>query len=83
MSVFWNATFNFWQLLVAFVINGVIPPAIITSFFYYRLEYMESEDDTPPKFKGVKELDIKFEATSYLILIEKTRFLNLEQTRAC
>ena len=62
MSIFWNVTFNFWQLLVAFIINGVIPPAIITSFFYYRLEYMESEDDTPPKFRGVKELDIKFEA---------------------
>ena len=62
MSVFWDISFNFWHLLVAFVINGVIPPAIITSFFYNRLEYMESEDDTPPKFKGVKTLDIKFEA---------------------
>lgn len=53
---------NYWQLLVAFIINGVIPPAIITSFLYYRLDYMESEDDTPPKFKGVKTMDIPFQA---------------------
>ena len=62
MSVFWNVYFNYWQLLVAFIINGVIPPAIITSFFYYRLDYMESEDDTPPKFRGVKTMDIPFQA---------------------
>lgn len=62
MSVFWNIRFDFWQLAIAFIINGVLPPAIITSFFYRRLEYMESEDDTPPQFKGVKVLDIPFEA---------------------
>lgn len=62
MSVFWGVSFNYWQLLVAFIINGVIPPAVITSFFYNRLEYMESEDDSPPKFKGVKVMDLKFKA---------------------
>ena len=62
MNVFWKIQFDFWQLLVAFIINGVIPPAIITSFLYYRLDYMESEDDTPPKFKGVKEMEIPFKA---------------------
>ena len=60
MSVFWDVSFNYWQLLVAFIINGVIPPAIITSFFYNRLDYMESEDDIPPKFRGVKTMEIPF-----------------------
>lgn len=62
MTVFWGMHFNFWHLLVAFIINGVIPPAIITSFFYNRLEYMESEIDTPPKFKGVKTRVLPFKS---------------------
>ncbi len=62
MSVFWGVSFNYWQLLVAFIINGVIPPAVITSFFYKRLEYMESEDDSAPKFSGVKTMKIPFKA---------------------
>lgn len=62
MSVFWGIQFNFWHLLVAFVINGIIPPAIITSFFYNKLDYMESEEITPPNFKGVKTMDIPFKA---------------------
>ena len=62
MSVFWNVQFNFWQISVAFIINGVIPPAIITSFFYNRLEYMESEIDDPPKFKGLKTMELPFKS---------------------
>ena len=62
MSVFWNVHFNFWQISVAFIINGVIPPAIITSFFYNRLEYMESEIDDPPKFKGLKTMELPFKS---------------------
>jgi len=62
MTVFWGVHFNFWHLLVAFIINGVIPPAIITSFFYNRLEYMESENDDPPKFKGLKTMELTFKA---------------------
>lgn len=54
MTVFWNIQFSFLQIFVVFILNGVIPPAIITSFFYKRLEYMESEDLSPPKFKGHK-----------------------------
>lgn len=66
MSVFWSVHFNYWQLLVAFIINGIIPPAIITSFFYKRLEYMESEDDCPPEFSGVKSMRISIKPrTSY------------------
>lgn len=64
MTVFWGVQFNFWQLLVAFIINGVIPPAIITSFFYNRLEYMESEIDDPPKFKGLKTMELPFKGRS-------------------
>ena len=60
MTVFWGVHFNFWHILVAFIINGVIPPAIITSFFYYRLDYMESENDNPPTFTGAKTMEISF-----------------------
>lgn len=62
MSLFWGVQFNFWHLLIAFIINGVIPPAIITSFFYNRLYYMESEIDAPPTFKGVKTMDLPFKS---------------------
>ena len=62
MTVFWDVKFNFWHILVAFIINGVIPPAIITSFFYNRLEYMESEDDNPPTFTGLKSMELPFKA---------------------
>ncbi len=64
MSVFWGVHFNYWHLFVAFLINGVIPPAIITSFFYNRLEYMESEDVSPPQFSGVKKKRLTFKARS-------------------
>lgn len=60
MSLLWGITFNFWHLFIAFIINGVLPPAIITSFFYCRLDYMESKDETPPKFSGVKTMSIPF-----------------------
>lgn len=62
MSVFWGVEFDFWQILIAFIINGVIPPAIITSFFYNRLEYMESEIDDPPKFTGLKTMNLPFKS---------------------
>ncbi len=60
MTVFWRVHFNFWHLLVAFIINGIIPPAIITSFFYNRLDYMETENDNPPTFTGTKTMEIPF-----------------------
>ena len=72
MSVFWDVSFNYWQLLVAFIINGVIPPAIIISFFYKRLEYMESEDDSPPKFSGVKSKNLLYKARKNKILKFRT-----------
>ena len=62
MSVFWGVQFNFWYLSIAFVINGIIPPIVITSLFYKRLDYMESENIEPPTFDGVKTMNISFEA---------------------
>ncbi|MDD2476556.1 MAG: hypothetical protein PHI32_11660 [Dysgonamonadaceae bacterium] len=64
MTVFWGVRFNFWHISVAFILNGVIPPAIITSFFYNRLDYMESENDDPPTFTGLKKLELPFKAKS-------------------
>ncbi|MGV8963777.1 MAG: hypothetical protein ACOH2V_10430 [Candidatus Saccharimonadaceae bacterium] len=60
MAVFWGIQFNFWHLAVAFIINGILPPAIITSFFYKKLDYMESESLTPPNFKGMKSVNLPF-----------------------
>ena len=59
MTVFWEVRFNFWHLLIAFIINGVIPPAVITSLFYKRLDYMESENIDPPTFRGVKTVKLQ------------------------
>ena len=60
MAVFWGIQFNFWHLAVVFIINGIIPPAIITSFFYKRLDYMESDSLNPPTFKGMKTANLTF-----------------------
>ena len=60
MTVFWDVRFNFWQLFVAFIINGIIPPIVITSLFFKRLNYMESESLDPPTFKGMKCADLTF-----------------------
>lgn len=60
MSVFWGIQFNFWHLLVAFIINGIIPPAVITAFFYKRLDFMESESFEQPNFKGTKTAELTF-----------------------
>lgn len=62
MTVFWGVKFNYWHLFIAFVINGIIPPVIITSFFYKRLDYMESDNIEPPNFKGVKAANLTFKA---------------------
>ena len=55
MMAFGDIHFKFWQLLIAFVINGIIPPTIITSFFYKRLDYMESENINLPILKDEKQ----------------------------
>ena len=62
MSVFWEVRFNYWHLFIAFVINGIIPPAVITSLFYKRLDYMESDNIEPPTFKGVRTEQLPFKA---------------------
>lgn len=62
MVVFWGVKFNYWHLFIAYVINGIIPPAIITSLFYKRLDYMESENIEPPTFDGIKTQNLPFKA---------------------
>lgn len=44
--------FKFWQLALVFFISGVLPPALLTMFFYKRLDFMESGDTDTPKFSG-------------------------------
>lgn len=58
--VLWGLPLKFGQILLVFLIAGVLPPVIITAFFMRRLDYMESEDLEPPKFSGQKKATLKF-----------------------
>lgn len=58
--LFWGLNMNFWQILLAFLIAGMIPPAIITVYFSKRLNYMESDDMNPPEFSGQKKAIFKY-----------------------
>lgn len=60
ISLFWGLPINFWQILLVFGIVGVIPPVIISAYFFKRLDYMESEDIRPPVFSGQKKAVLKF-----------------------
>lgn len=64
LSVFFGIRLNFFQLFIAFIINGIIPPIIITALFYRKLQYMESEDLEPPTFKGQKKAEFQFDPKS-------------------
>lgn len=56
----WNMYVEPWQGILVFLIVGVIPPAVFTSFFYKRLDYMESEKLDPPSFRGQKKAVFHF-----------------------
>ncbi|MDD4008916.1 MAG: hypothetical protein PHQ67_03780 [Fermentimonas sp.] len=58
--VFWGLNMNFWQILLVFFIVGMIPPAIITGYFWKRLNYMESDNVSPPVFSGQKKATFKY-----------------------
>ncbi|MDD4630895.1 MAG: hypothetical protein PHQ77_01450 [Proteiniphilum sp.] len=58
--ILWKMRLEPWQGTLVFLIVGVIPPAIITSFFYKRLDYMESEKLDPPSFTGQKKAQFQF-----------------------
>ncbi len=59
LSLFWGIEISLLKLAIVFFIAGVLPPAVITMFFYKRLDYMESEDINPPNFKGQKKEEFK------------------------
>ena len=64
ISVFWGIRIPFWQLLLAFFIAGVLPPAFLTRIFYKRLDYMESDNLEAPAFAGHKKASLTFNARS-------------------
>ena len=64
ISLFWGIRIQFWQLFLVFFIAGVLPPAVITWFFYKRLDYMESENPDPPSFSGQKKALLTFRSKS-------------------
>ena len=52
IGLLWMFKFKFWQLVLVFIISGVLPPALLTMLFYKRLDFMESEDIEAPTFSG-------------------------------
>ncbi|NLX80918.1 MAG: hypothetical protein GXZ03_05085 [Proteiniphilum sp.] len=64
VALFWNIKIEFWQLALVFIIAGVLPPAIITTFFYKKLDYMESQSSQPPSFKGGVSNVLSFKSRS-------------------
>lgn len=58
--ILWNMQVEAWQSALVFLIVGVIPPAVITAFFYKRLDYMESEKLDPPSFTGQQKAQFQF-----------------------
>lgn len=64
MQLFFGLNLTFWQAAVVFTVAGVIPPAVITAFYYKRLDYMESDDIEPPVFSGSKRAVFPFVARS-------------------
>lgn len=58
--LFWGIYIDFWQILLVFIIVGMIPPVIITAYFSKRLNYMESDDMKPPEFTGQKKAIFNF-----------------------
>lgn len=58
--LFWQLHIEFWQLALVFFLVGVIPPALITAYFFRRLEYMETEKLDPPTFTGQKKARFTF-----------------------
>lgn len=59
LNLFWGIEISFVRLAIVFFIAGILPPGIITLFFYKRLDYMESENIQPPAFKGQKQVEYK------------------------
>lgn len=55
---------NIWQVILVFVIVGMIPPAILTAYFSKRLNYMESDNIDPPQFKGQKSEVFNFKSNT-------------------
>ena len=64
IGVFWGIRIQFWQLLLVFLIAGVLPPAFLTWLFYRKLDYMESDKHDPPTFSGLKKTTLNFNARS-------------------
>lgn len=60
--LFWGLDVNFWQVLLVFVIVGMIPPAFITAYFSRRLNYMESDNINPPDFSGQKKATFNYKS---------------------
>lgn len=64
MGLLWEVFIDFWKIVLAFLIVGVIPPAVITAFFAKKLNYPESEDLKAPKFENQKRATLTFRQLS-------------------
>lgn len=63
-NVLWKVEIDFWHAALVFTIVGIVPPAVITSFYFKRLDYMESDDIEPPTFSGQKKATLKMKTHS-------------------
>lgn len=61
VSFLWGFSFVIGQMVLVFVIVGMIPPALITAWFSRRLDYMESDRLEPPSFSGVMKAEYHFQ----------------------
>ena len=59
-----NNFINIWTLIAGFVVLCVLPPVFITAIFYKPLDYMESDDLNPPRFKGQREATFRINPRS-------------------
>lgn len=56
----WGMHIYLWQATLVFFLLGVIPPGLITGYFFKRLDYMETENLIPPNFTGRKNARFAF-----------------------
>ncbi len=64
VSLLWHVELSFFKLFLVFLIVGVLPPALITLYFYKKLNYIESEDINEPDFPHKRKIVLPFKQMS-------------------
>lgn len=64
VALLWNVELSFFKLFLVFLVVGVLPPALITSYFYKKLNFVESEDINEPNFPHQRKIILSFRQMS-------------------